>query len=189
MPKIYKQNCKQCKKYYESSGQYFCSYICFTKNNKGRHKPPEERFWKKVNKNSKNGCWEWFGCVNKKGYGGFYINGNTCRVHRFSYELKYGKIPNNLHVLHHCDNPPCVNPNHLFLGTPQDNVMDRCLKGRSNASRGEKQHSSKLISEQVIEIRKLYKDKICTRIQLVKKFNVSYSTICQIIDRRIWNHI
>lgn len=106
---------------------HFCSSKCY-----GDHKriPAEKRFWKHVNKLSKDECWEFI--PHKPGkYGSFSINSKHISAHRFSYELHNGPIPDELWVLHKCDNPPCVNPNHLFLGTHQDNVDDMVKKGRN----------------------------------------------------------
>lgn len=88
-------------------------------------KPESERFWSKVL--SGDGCWEWTASKDRKGYGKF---GPTKSAHRVSYELERGPIPSGLFVCHHCDNPSCVRPSHLFLGTVQDNVDDMISKGR-----------------------------------------------------------
>lgn len=93
-------------------------------------RPLTERFAEKVRK-EENGCWEWLGRKNANGYGIFTI-GHTEKVlaHRMSWKLTYGWMP-SLHCLHKCDNPSCVNPEHLFLGTQADNVHDMCNKGRN----------------------------------------------------------
>lgn len=76
------------------------------------------------------GCWEWFGTLDRYGYGVFKNGRKSIKAHRYSYELHYGNFDKKLHVLHHCDNPRCVNPDHLFLGTNRDNVADRTAKKR-----------------------------------------------------------
>src|SRR3989304_7134143 len=87
-----------------------------------------EDFWKHVDKSSD--CWIWKGCT-AQGYGFPRLHGNGhVRAHRLAWELTYGLIPQGKWVLHHCDNPPCVRPDHLFLGTVQDNMRDAALKGR-----------------------------------------------------------
>lgn len=93
----------------------------------------EERFWVKVDKISSlsyTDCWVWIGCKNPKGYGQFWGQDKMIGAHRYSWILKKGSIPNDLCVLHKCDNPPCVNPDHLFLGTQSDNMKDMAQKGR-----------------------------------------------------------
>ena len=90
----------------------------------------DERFWSKVNKTGD--CWLWTGVRVGIGYGQIYLNGKKTPAHRVSWLLHHGIIPNGLLVLHKCDNPPCVNPNHLFTGTNSDNMKDAYIKGRSS---------------------------------------------------------
>jgi hypothetical protein len=103
---------------------------------KNRHPKPERktakaRFWAKVKKSE--GCWEWTAATNGRGYGQFYVgNGRRTSPHRYSWELYNRKpVPEGLYVCHHCDNPRCVKPHHLFLGTAQDNTDDMVAKGRA----------------------------------------------------------
>ena len=98
---------------------------------------PEQRFWKSVDKKGENECWEWVGGTVTGGYGKFSVNRKYTRVHRFSYELHKGKIPkgegyHGMCVCHSCDNPLCVNPKHLRLGTQKENIQEMFTKGRNN---------------------------------------------------------
>lgn len=92
--------------------------------------PPAKRFWAGVD--TTGDCWVWKGSKAGAGYGVLGIDYKSVYAHRFSYELHFGPIPDNLCVLHKCDNPPCVNPDHLFLGTQLDNMDDRNRKGRTH---------------------------------------------------------
>ena len=148
---------------------------------------PEERFWEKVEK-TENGCWEWTAGKFNAGYGQFAVNGKHQLAHRFSYELTYGEIPDGLFVCHRCDNPPCVNPEHLFLGTHADNMADRNEKGR--VSKGEEHYYSKLTEENVLEIRqRVASGKWGIKSKLAKEFGVSNPQISDIVNRKKWKHV
>ena len=110
-----------------------------------------ERFWNRVQKGPD--CWLWTGSRNFEGYGNFWarLNGQQFyRAHRFRWALEHGPIPDGKFICHTCDNPSCVNLEHLWLGTHQDNYRDRDMKERNIY--GERHHSSKLTYEQVLEI-------------------------------------
>lgn len=144
------------------------------------------KFWERVYKT--NYCWNWKAGKDEKGYGLFWCK-KTWRAHRFSWVVHYGEIPNNLHVLHKCDNPKCVNPEHLFLGTNQDNVNDKFKKGRNYNVKGEKHKLAKLNDTDIIEIRKLYNNGNFTLKEIAKKYKVYYTTIQKIVTKQTWKHI
>ena len=111
-----------------------------------------KRFWERVDIKSTDECWHWTGVKSKKGYGMFSVpKVGGIIAHRFSWRIHFGKIPHGLCVCHHCDNPPCVNPKHLFLGTIADNNHDMCRKGRCITPEPKK----KLTEELVIKIRSM----------------------------------
>jgi hypothetical protein len=116
----------------------------------------EERFFSKVNK-IENGCWEWITGKSRDGYGVFSYNNKDFRAHRLSYELHFGNIENGLCVCHKCDNPSCVNPEHLFLGSHKQNMEDKANKGRTynGNQKGSHNPGSKLSDVDVIEIKRL----------------------------------
>jgi hypothetical protein len=136
----------------------------------------ERRFWAKVHKT--DGCWEWTAYRLKNGYG--RMKKKTAELvlaHRISWEIHNGPIPNNLQVLHHCDNPSCVNPDHLFLGTVKDNMLDCARKGRR--PKGENHCLSKLTEKQVHEIKMYLAEGVILRI-IAKYFSVSRQCISNI---------
>lgn len=109
----------------------------------------EDCFWANVAKT--NGCWNWTAARDLHGYGALRVAGRVVGAHRHSYALANGPIPPGHHVLHHCDNPACVRPDHLFLGSRAENMGDMVRKGRQ--AKGERNGQAKLTAEQVGEIR------------------------------------
>lgn len=179
--------------------------------------PPAVRFWRKVKKTKR--CWLWTGSKAPSGYGLFRPrrDGPSIGVHRFAYELTYGPIEPGLFVCHHCDNPRCVRPDHLFLGTHADNMRDMHRKGRGQRGdthwmhrhpekvpRGERHWSSrhpekqrrgtdiyaaKLTDQQVLEIRSRYRPYVVSKQTLANEHGVSRRAIDLIIRRETWRHL
>ncbi len=148
----------------------------------------EQKFWDNVH--ITDGCWEWTGTKFTEGYGSLWNGKKNIKAHRISWMIAHGEMPpDNLYVCHHCDNPSCVNPNHLFLGTSKDNILDMMNKGRGNFICGEKQPNHKLTTEDVLLIRKLYRLGASTQIQLAKDFNMSFQQISRIVNNQRWTHI
>lgn len=167
-----------------------------------------EDFYKNVTRIGN--CWIWKGLKNESGYGMFSLNGRQSRAHRISYEIHIGAIPEGLFICHKCDNPACVNPDHLFSGTAKENSMDMMKKGRNmhvtkpetlargerngthtkpeTVRRGTKIEWSKLTDNSVMEIRSKYANGESAP-SLAKKHNVFLSTIYKVVYRKTWKHI
>ena len=165
-------------------------------------RPVEQRFWIKVHKS--DGCWLWTACVNNMGYGEFRISKGSQGLeyaHRFSWTLHNGPIPDGMKVLHKCDTPRCVRPDHLFLGSQKDNIHDCIGKGRNPVltvghlgSKGEKHGMSKLTQEQIIDIRQRYVGGVnqfnpSNRRKLAEEFGIKPNHVWQIYTRKVWKHI
>lgn len=144
--------------------------------------PLLDRFWSKVEVRDPSDCWEWRGSRHAKGYGQF----NGLRAHRFSYEVARGPIPSGMMVCHACDNPPCVNPAHLWLGTAADNQRDAFSKGRKvspSAGRvGELAPDARLTNAQATEIRARSAAGETQR-ALAREFGISEAAVYQIVRR------
>ncbi len=115
------------------------------------HGTPEERFWRKVVNAGPDECWTWVGQKDKDKYGMLRVGSTIMRAHRFSYILHRGEIPDGLLALHTCNNTLCVNPNHLYLGTHDDNMEDR--KESGHYATGENHPMAKLSNEQAEQVR------------------------------------
>lgn len=135
-----------------------------------------------------NGCWVWQAGLTPKGYGTMRWSGSNHMAHRLSWMHHNGPIPNGLFVLHHCDNPPCINPEHLWLGTHNDNAQDRVAKERSFIGAGSDNKHAILNEIQVLEIRKSLKAGV-TCAELATKYMVSWPTIKLIKIGKTWSHI
>lgn len=152
----------------------------------------------------KNDCWIWAGTCFERGYGRICIGKKSFYAHRISFEIHHrALLPGEL-VCHHCDNPPCINPDHLFAGSATDNNRDCIRKGRGNKAsgdnhgrrkhpeiipRGETHPVSKLKEHQVIEIRAIYAAGGISQRQIAEQFGVCRELVSQIVRRVIWQHL
>ena len=140
-----------------------------------------------------NACTPWTLSGTAQGYGRFTIRRNKVRAehkaHRVAYRLATGKDPGELRVCHTCDNPPCCNPKHLFLGTQADNVADCVAKGRKLGPSSENSSKRKLIAEQVLDIRAQYAKGGSSLSSLAAKFGVTKKAIHFIVTRQHWRNI
>lgn len=175
--------------------QKYCNHSCSgLAARTSLRKPVEMRFWAKVDKTGL--CWLWTGFANKWGYGllrdtrrdddkdrrrcGYFM------AHRYSWELHNGPIPEGLWVLHRCDTPACVNPDHLFLGTNQQNIADRHAKGRD--AKGSQSGVSKLTTEQVQDIRISRKSGAFLK-DIATKHKVTIQSVWGILNKKSWSHL
>lgn len=164
---------------------------CIAERIKGRERvyvvrPLAERFWEKVDVRGADECWEWRGARVRHGYGRIGTVGREIDgAHRVSYRLHVGPIPAGMSVCHRCDNPPCVNPRHLFVGTQQDNWADMRAKGRGADPphrRGHDNNTSKLTDQDVLAIRASQEGTA----SLARSYGVATSTIKRVRNGRTW---
>ena len=148
-----------------------------------------KRFHEKIQIIGESGCWIWMGCVGHYSYGQFCVNSKTLLAHRASWILHYGNIPDGLRVCHRCDVPSCVNPNHLFLGTAQDNTDDMMRKDRTNPRKGEDHHAARLTAEKVRQMRKEYQPGYGNLAAIARKYNTSETSAHYAINRKTWKHV
>jgi hypothetical protein len=146
----------------------------------------EERFWSKVDKT--DGCWEWTGTLNGKGYGQIRINGRYVKAHRYSWILHNGNSIDGLLVCHKCDNTMCVRPEHLFLGTQSDNMRDCVEKNRFDIRLGEENPVSRLKNVDIPKIRVMLSRGDSLR-KIARLFNVHHKTIFNISHNIYWRSV
>lgn len=155
----------------------------------------KERFWTKVDKENSNSfyngtrCWEWTEGLVRGKYGHYRYNGRKIYAHRYSYFLSFGKFDETLNVLHHCDNPKCVNPNHLFLGTQLENIQDMFRKGRGVIPVGEDNGNSILTEKNVIKIYKLWDSGKYMQTEIANIIGVNPRTINYVVNGKSWKHL
>lgn len=149
----------------------------------------ESRFWAKVDKT--NECWTWVGARNSRGYGWIGVgNKKTKAAHRLSWELSFGPIPSGYCICHKCDNPSCVNPKHLFLGSLSDNMNDMVSKGRHPYRKGEQVlHLAKLTEDVVRQLREEYDAKPFNMSTKARELGLHPNTISSIIRGETWRHV
>ena len=155
-----------------------------------REKSVEQKFEELTIPVTESGCVLWLGYTNKKGYGQLQIGGRKFYAHRVAYEMKHGKIPDGMCACHKCDVSSCVNPDHIFLGSLQDNANDMYRKGRQNRDksvyyRGEQITKSKITEKDVINIRNDER----TLKEIAKDYGMHFSAIWFIKTRRNWKHV
>lgn len=163
-----------------------CSLECARANRPG----DRDRFWAKVDIRAPEECWEWKATRSPNGYGMFSPKGrNAIGAHRAAYEFVHGQIPEGHSICHRCDNPPCVNPSHLFAGLPRQNTADSMAKGRRRYARGDERPSSKLTEAQVMAIRERWRSGDAIQRRLAAEYGVSPAIICGIIKGKVWRHL
>lgn len=158
-----------------------------------------DRFWSKVNKNGPvpqhcpyiGECWEWTGRRSGSGYGTVVVFKKQQVAHRVAWGLANGPIPDGMLVCHRCDNPVCVRPDHLFLGTHLDNMRDMWAKGRARPGikRGTEQSQAKLTDERVCEIRQKHKAGLGSYRSLAREYGVGETAIARIVRNERWRHV
>lgn len=149
-----------------------------------------EHFWRHVLiPLDRDCCWMWLAYKSAQGYGQFRLSKAIQKAHRVSFEINIGPIPEGLFVCHSCDNPPCVNPDHLFLGTNWDNTHDKVLKGRAQRLQGESHGRSKLTSSDVIDIRARLATGNSSQQAIASLFGVNRSIVSSILRGKLWKHI
>lgn len=189
MPSQY--TCLQCGSHFlgdSTRARKYCSWQCYLAAIRTHHpnrRPLRERFLEKFVV-SETGCWEWTGLKGKWGYGTIGYDRRTCLAHRIAYELFKDPIPQGLLVLHRCDNPGCVNPDHLFLGTNDDNMRDMAAKGRS--TKGSRNTESKLTEEIVARMRDRHA-RGESYVSIARAYGVNETTARRAIRGLTWTHV
>jgi len=150
-----------------------------------RWPPAEERFDSRYTIDMDTRCWNWTARTSCDGYGQLRVEGKITLAHRYSYSRFKGKIPEGEYVCHRCDNPSCVNPDHLFTGTQFDNMADMMAKGRARHVRGEQHSQTKFTTDDVKEIWRCIKNE--PRASIARRFNTTSSAISRIATGKTWS--
>lgn len=191
--------CQHCGKPCLKSGKY-CSQACFYSH---RRNPDQadvaKRFWEKVHKgDAADACWVWVASTTRRGYGTIRIGGRQLAAHRLSWELHNGPISDGLFVCHRCDNPMCVRPDHLWLGSHTENMQDMVAKGRrvdgpslnpEQRARGASHGCARLSNEDVVAMRALYDAGDASAKELAERFGLSLRHTFKIVRRQSWRHL
>lgn len=202
------QVCKTCGGSFRPRARdtHYCTRECYL------NRPTDitgARIWSRVLETDK-GCWEWQGARDSKGYGRVSYLGRPQTVSRVAWELVNGPIPDGMEVCHTCDNPPCINPAHLWIGTRSDNQRDSVNKKRNRAAthperyqrgkdsfsakyperlaRGEKHGNARLKTQDVHEIRQRYANGESVS-SLARAYNINWSTVDRVVKRKWWKHV
>lgn len=192
MPKV-QRICEVCNKpffFCTSAGPgrgRFCSHECRCR---GITIPILDTFFSRIGTRTEAGCIPWTGSVNDRGYGiinSVLVPAGTKRASHVAYELFYGPVPKELCVCHRCDNPICVAPSHLFVGTKAENIADKVAKGRQ--ARGERNGKVLLTEDKVRDIRNRYEGRNESARQLAREYGVSFSCVQDIVYRKTWKHV
>lgn len=197
---MYTRVCPWCKTTFETRDvrhQYCCrACVNYARWARVRGDTTELERILKQTRRTENGCLEFTGQRGRRGYGRVQVGKRRYHAHRLVYMLTHGltDLPDDIFVCHTCDNPPCVNPDHLFLGTPKDNTQDMISKGRwrggayKGTRQGEKNQHHKLTEAQIAEIRARYAAGGTSTIKLAREYGVSQPWISSIVLGKGWKH-
>ena len=181
-----------CKKHYLYASRHSCLPEKQPYKRTPSQKTETDRFWLKVDKKHPDECWIWMGAKHKSGYGNFKLdNKKIVKSHRYSFLITHGQLDESLYVCHSCDNPSCVNPNHLWQGTAKENNKDCRDKNRAVFPPDQKveNHSQHILTNNdVLDIRKKFHNGV-KQADLMRSYQVSRNTIYKICRNKSWQHL